>query len=164
MMMRGKKLKSEIYYAEPVESVWKALTDPQELAEWLAASDFKAEPGHRFRWKDGPVKSPLDGAECQVEAVEEADEVKRLSIRAVHAPGALVSWVTWSLRPEGAGTRFVVEQEIAPSAALESHHPTVASLALYGRRRAMARGWALWLGLLAKSLSRSATIERGAAA
>jgi len=55
---------------EPPEKVWRALTEPELIAVWLAEGDIKAEVGHRFelRPETGPV-------ECEV---LEADPRNRL--------------------------------------------------------------------------------------
>lgn len=37
----------------PASRVWRALVDPQELAQWSMASDFRPEVGHRFTLDTG---------------------------------------------------------------------------------------------------------------
>jgi uncharacterized protein YndB with AHSA1/START domain len=148
-----KTIQSDAFFAESLDKVWQALTDPQEAADWLVAGDFRAERGHRFEWKDarsrGAPASPLDGADCRVEEVVDAEDEKLISFKFTLAPGSLVSFVTWRLAPQGEGTRFVVEQEFLGESELKPH-PTVVSLALYRRNRAMIEVRSYWVELLAR--------------
>lgn len=152
-----RKTKSEVFYAESIERVWKALTDSSELAQWFMGGDFEAKAGHRFRWKNSdPKDNPFEGAECEVEEVEAPG---RLTFKVTHSPGALVSFVTWSLEKEGDGTRFIVEQEFLAQSDLKPH-PSVVSIALYRQHRAqrciMIKSdikWSLFFKLLQAYLS-----------
>ncbi len=152
----ARKLTNEAYYAEPVERVWKALTDPKELAKWFLPAEpesggFKAVPGHRFRWT---TKNPFGPGHCEVEEVRENE---RMSFKITHEPGMLVSFVTWSVRPEGEGTRFTVEHEFVTESELKPH-PAVVSMALHRHEKAFIRSRAAWtmlLELLADQLQNS---------
>ncbi|MGA3846525.1 SRPBCC family protein [Ralstonia nicotianae] len=80
--------------------VWTALTDPARHATWWAAGDIRPVVGHRFtldmgKWGMQP---------CEVLAAEAAS---RLSY--AFAPGVLNTVITWSLAPEGDGTRLSLE-------------------------------------------------------
>ncbi|GEM_PF-1460268 len=48
-MIDGDRVVHEVRYAHPVRAVWRALTDPAELAAWLMPNDFAPTVGHRFR-------------------------------------------------------------------------------------------------------------------
>jgi uncharacterized protein YndB with AHSA1/START domain len=150
-----KQLRSEAYYAAPIERVWQALTDPAELALWFAKGDFKPKTGHRFRWKDEAQRTPLGDGLCEV---QEVNEHQSLTLKIEHVPGSLVSFVTWSLKPEGEGTRFIVEQEFLTQEELKPH-PQIVSLALYRRNRAMIESASKWKSLLEFLAS---CLERGA--
>jgi uncharacterized protein YndB with AHSA1/START domain len=143
-MTSDKKLKSEIFYAEPAERVWKALTDPTEVAQWFLSGDFQAKPGHQFRWEG--KDSPFGEGQCEV---EEVSENERLSFKVTHEPGALISFVTWKLEKVGDGTQVIVEQEFLAREDLKPH-PTVVSMALYRDCRAMIRARAFWEILFAR--------------
>jgi len=88
-------------FAHPPERVWRALTQPHLLAEWLMKSDFAATLGHRFDFRDdwGTVN-------CEVQTVEPN---RRLSYS--WAALGLESVVTWTLTPTTAGTLLKMEQE-----------------------------------------------------
>jgi uncharacterized protein YndB with AHSA1/START domain len=50
----------------PPEEVWKALTDPAILADWLMPNDFVAEVGRRFTFEPDH-ETPWEGnVECEV--------------------------------------------------------------------------------------------------
>ena len=96
------------FLAHPPARVWKALTDPDMLAEWLMPNDFAAVVGHRFTFHTVPrPNSGFDGVvRCEVLAVE-PERLLRYSWRG----GSLDTTVTWTLAAEGRGTRLFVEHD-----------------------------------------------------
>jgi uncharacterized protein YndB with AHSA1/START domain len=86
--------------------VWRALTDPGLLARWLMPNDFVPVVGHRFTFRTTP--RPSDGfngiVHCEVLELE-PERLLRLAWRG----GQLDTTLTWTLRPEGRGTRLFVE-------------------------------------------------------
>lgn len=84
----------------PPEKVWRALTQPHLIAEWLMKTDFQPVVGHRFDFR-----ADWGSVDCRVLAVE-AD--KTLSY--TWAAYGLESIVTWTLTPTAAGTRLRMEQ------------------------------------------------------
>jgi uncharacterized protein YndB with AHSA1/START domain len=91
----------------PPEKLWRALTQPHLIAEWLMKNDFLAMVGHRFSLR-GDWGGVLD---CEVLAIEPN---KSLSYTWYHAHDDaaynLNSIVTFTLTPTGAGTRLRMEQ------------------------------------------------------
>jgi uncharacterized protein YndB with AHSA1/START domain len=91
----------------PPEKIWRALTQPHLLEEWLMKNDFKPAVGHRFNLS-GDWGVVLD---CEVLAVEPN---KKLSYtwNFAHADAAydLKSVVTFTLTPTSTGTRLRMEQ------------------------------------------------------
>lgn len=84
----------------PQSRVWRALTQPHLMAEWLMANSFAAEQGHAFQFT-----SPHVTVECEVLEIEPES-------RLVYSWNAfdLVSTVTWTLTPTEAGTHLRMEQ------------------------------------------------------
>jgi uncharacterized protein YndB with AHSA1/START domain len=84
----------------PPEKIWRALTQPHLIEEWLMKNDFKPVVDHRFN-----LRADWGVVECQVLAVEPN---KTLS----HTWGVfdLQSVVTWTLTPTSTGTHLRVEQ------------------------------------------------------
>jgi uncharacterized protein YndB with AHSA1/START domain len=84
----------------PSEKIWRALTQPQLIEEWLMKNDFKPIVNHRFQFR-----ADWGSVDCQVLAV---DANKTLSY--TWAAMGLESVVTWALIPSNAGTRVRMEQ------------------------------------------------------
>jgi uncharacterized protein YndB with AHSA1/START domain len=86
--------------AFPPEKIWRALTQPHLIEEWLMKSDFKPVADHRFSFR-----ADWGSVDCQVTAIEPN---KTLSY--TWAAHGLDSVVTWTLTPTGSGTLLRMEQ------------------------------------------------------
>ena len=84
----------------PPEKIWRALTQPHLIEEWLMKNDFTPVVGHRFDFR-----ADWGSVACQVLAVEPN---KTLSYT-WDALG-LASVVTWTLTPTSTGTHLRMEQ------------------------------------------------------
>jgi uncharacterized protein YndB with AHSA1/START domain len=89
----------------PAEKVWRALTQPHLIDEWLMQNDFKPLVGHRFNLRRSPKPDVNIVIDCRVLVLEPN---KTLSYT-WNAYG-LESVVTWTLTPTRAGTRLRMEQ------------------------------------------------------
>ena len=98
----------------PPEKVWRALTDPELLTEWLLpVVGFKLEPGAAFTFKtqaypgwDGTVKCRMLEIEAQ----------KKLSYAWVVGDMELDTVVTFTLTPTESGSRLsLVQSGFKPS-------------------------------------------------
>jgi uncharacterized protein YndB with AHSA1/START domain len=95
---RSVVVEREIPY--PPEKLWRALTQPHLIEEWLMKNDFKPVMGHGFSFR-----ADWGAVDCRVMAVEPN---KTLSYT-WDALG-LESVVTWTLTPTSAGTHLRMEQ------------------------------------------------------
>jgi uncharacterized protein YndB with AHSA1/START domain len=86
--------------AFPPEKIWRALTQPHLIAEWLMKNDFLPAKDHRFT-----LRGDWGSVDCKVLAVE-PHKVLSYTWDAM----GLESIVTWTLTPTGAGTHLRVEQ------------------------------------------------------
>jgi uncharacterized protein YndB with AHSA1/START domain len=84
----------------PPEKIWRALTQPHLIQDWLMNNDFRPVVGHHFNFR-----ADWGAVDCQVLAVEPN---KTLSY--TWAAYDLKSVVTWTLTPTSAGTRLRMEQ------------------------------------------------------
>lgn len=84
----------------PPSKVWRALTQPHLIAEWLMRNDFTPEPGRAFR-----LSADWGGVDGLVTAIEP----ERLLAYAWNTKD-LESVVTWTLEATGQGTRLRMEQ------------------------------------------------------
>jgi uncharacterized protein YndB with AHSA1/START domain len=91
----------------PPEKLWRALTQPHLIEEWLMKNDFAPQVGHRFNLR-GEWGGVLD---CEVLVVEPNKELA-YTWNHVHDDAAfnLQSTVTFTLTPTAAGTRLRMEQ------------------------------------------------------
>ena len=91
----------------PPEKIWRALTQPHLIAEWLMKNDFSPIVGHRFNLS-GDWGGVLD---CEVLAVE-ANRSLSYTWNFAHddAAYALQSVVTFTLTPSSKGTLLRMEQ------------------------------------------------------
>ncbi|GAB1576259.1 SRPBCC family protein [Bordetella petrii] len=91
----------------PPEKIWRALTQPHLIAEWLMKNDFQPVVGHRFNL-NGDWGGTLD---CEVLAVEPPTTLSYTWNFPNEDPAYnLRSVVTFTLAPTTAGTRLRVEQ------------------------------------------------------
>jgi uncharacterized protein YndB with AHSA1/START domain len=86
--------------AHPPEKIWRALTQPHLIEEWLMKNDFTPVMDHRFN-----LRGDWGAVDCQVVAVEPS---KTLSY--TWAALGLESVVTWTLTPTSTGTHLRMEQ------------------------------------------------------
>lgn len=88
------------------EKVWRALTDPALLEQWLLpAVGFELEPGSAFTFTAEP-KPGWDGrVECRVLEVEE-----RRKLRYAWVVGDIDTVVTFTLTPTASGTQLSIVQ------------------------------------------------------
>ncbi|MDY0870604.1 SRPBCC family protein [Dongia rigui] len=84
----------------PAERVWRALTHPHLIADWLMKNDFKPMADHRFT-----LSAEWGSVDCQVQAV-----VPNKTLSYTWAAHGLESVVTWTLTPTGNGTHLRMEQ------------------------------------------------------
>ncbi|EJB08084.1 hypothetical protein Rleg9DRAFT_7112 [Rhizobium leguminosarum bv. trifolii WSM597] len=115
----------------PSEKIWRALTQPHLIQEWLMKSDFKPAVDHRFSFN-----ADWGSVDCKVLEVEPN---KTLSY-SWDAYG-LESIVTWTLTPTGTGTHLRMEQS--------GFRPDQRQA--YGGARS---GWTQFLGNLEQVLAR----------
>jgi uncharacterized protein YndB with AHSA1/START domain len=93
--------------AYPPEKIWRALTQPHLIQEWLMRNDdFAPIIGHRFN-----LSGDWGGVTCEVLIVEPHETLSYTWDYAHEDPAyALKSVVTLTLIPTGAGTLLRMEQ------------------------------------------------------
>lgn len=64
-------LSLDFQYTTSIEKAWAALTDPNKLAQWITANDFKPVVGHRFQFRHEPNEYWDGIVEGEVLIVEE---------------------------------------------------------------------------------------------
>lgn len=84
----------------PPEKIWRALTQPHLIEEWLMKSDFEPVADHRFQFR-----ADWGAVDCQVLAIE-PNETLSYTWNAM----GLESVVTWTLTPTATGTHLRMQQ------------------------------------------------------
>lgn len=84
----------------PPEKIWRALTQPHLIEEWLMKADFAPAVGHRFSFR-----AEWGSVECEVLTVE-----PHKTLAYTWGDSRLKSVVTWTLTPTDTGTHLRMEQ------------------------------------------------------
>ena len=115
------------------EKIWRALTQPHLIEEWLMKSDFKPVVGHSFNFR-----ADWGAVDCQVRAVE-----PNKTISYTWAAYGLESVVTWTLTPSSTGTLLRMEQSGFREDQQQAYHGAKA-------------GWQQFFAALEKTLAKVA--------
>jgi uncharacterized protein YndB with AHSA1/START domain len=121
----------------PPEKIWRALTQPHLIEEWLMQNDFMPAVGHRFNLRRSPRPDMNIVIDCRVLAIE-----PNRTLSYTWEAYGLESVVTWTLTPTSTGTHLRMEQ----SGFLPDQRQA------YGGARA---GWEQFLGNLGQVLART---------
>lgn len=84
----------------PPEKIWRALTQPHLLEEWLMKTDFKPALGHRFKFS-----AEWGAVDCEILKIE-----PNRMLSYTWGDTRLKTVVTWTLTPAGKGTNLRMEQ------------------------------------------------------
>lgn len=90
--------------AHPPEKIWRVLTTPHLIEEWLMKTDFVPVAGHQFE-----LRADWGTVTCKVLTLEPGRQLAYTWDAGDDATG-LRSTVTWTLTPTAAGTRLRMEQ------------------------------------------------------
>ena len=96
-------LSFESVYPDAPEAVWRALTDPASLGDWLMPNDFQPVVGHHFQYRATSARGWSGIVDCVVLVVEPP---RRLSYS--WRSGKLDTVVTWGLEPHAGGTKLTL--------------------------------------------------------
>ncbi len=106
-MTETKTVTVERDFAHAPDKLWRALTQPHLIAEWLMKNDFAAEVGHKFNLS-GEWGGTLD---CEVLDIEPGELLSYRWDYSHEDPAFdLRSVVTFTLTPTHGGTHLRMEQ------------------------------------------------------
>jgi uncharacterized protein YndB with AHSA1/START domain len=121
----------------PPEKIWRALTQPHLLEEWLMKNDFNPVVGHRFNLQRSPQPELNIVIDCQVLTVE-PNKTLSYTWTAYGFDGV----VTFTLTPTSTGTHLRMEQSGFRPDQKQAYH---------GARH----GWQQFLGNLERVLAQT---------
>ncbi|MDP9867769.1 MULTISPECIES: SRPBCC family protein [Streptosporangium] len=117
------------FLAHPPAKVWRALTEPDLIARWLMPGDFRLQVGHRYTMQARAVPATGFSGTVQAEVLAfEPGSMLRIGWRDADrsGPGGADWTITWTLRPEGRGTRlFLVHEGFDPDDPIQQRARTV---------------------------------------
>lgn len=117
--------------AHPPQKIWRALSQPHLIQEWLMKNDFEATVGHRFK-----CTADWGSVDCEV-----LDMEPNKSLSYTWCAFGVTTVVTWTLTPTAGGTLLRMEQ----SGFAQSQRQAYEGAKL---------GWAGFLGKLEQLLAR----------
>ena len=85
----------------PPEKIWRALTQPHLIEQWLMKNDFKPALDHRFN-----LRGDWGSVDCRVLSVE-----PHMTLSYTWEALGLESVVTWTLTPTSKGAKLRMEQK-----------------------------------------------------
>jgi uncharacterized protein YndB with AHSA1/START domain len=101
----------ERYFLHAPAKVWRALTQPWLIAEWLMANDFVEKVGSRFTLRTDPMPHWNGEVACEVLEIEpDARLVYAWNTEAHDGSPGLRTIVIFTLSAQGNGTLLRVEQ------------------------------------------------------
>jgi uncharacterized protein YndB with AHSA1/START domain len=92
-------------FPHPPERIWRALTQPRLIEEWLMKNDFKPVVGHHFNLRRDPTPDVSVVIDCQVQEIE-----PNRTLSYTWEAFGLESVVTFTLTATNTGTRLRMEQ------------------------------------------------------
>lgn len=117
------------FLAHPPAKVWRALTEPELLAQWLMPGDFRLAVGHRYTMRASPIPATGFSGIVQAEVLAfEPERMLRIGWRDADPSGAAdADWtITFALHPEGTGTRlFLIHEGFDPDNPLQQKARTI---------------------------------------
>jgi uncharacterized protein YndB with AHSA1/START domain len=98
-------------FSYPPEKVWRALTQPHLLAEWLMANDFEPVVGHKFEFRAEPNPKWSGIVLSEVLSIEPNRSLSYTWGPSGDGKAESMRWVvTWTLTPTSSGTHLRMEQ------------------------------------------------------
>jgi uncharacterized protein YndB with AHSA1/START domain len=133
------------FYPHPPQRVWQALTTPELMTRWLMEpTGFAPVVGTRFSFHGQPMPAVGFSGEIACEVIDVVDgEHLAISWADAHSDKASSWVVSWTLHPEGTGTRVILRHRgFDPDDAVQQRSRTI-----------MGNGWVRIVAQLGEVLS-----------
>lgn len=105
------EIRVDDFLPHPPIVVWRALTTPQVLAQWLMPNDFAPVVGHRFTFRSEPIEAAHFSGVIACEVLELREpELLIISWSDASAGNDMKTTVTFRLEAHDGGTRLSLVQ------------------------------------------------------
>ncbi len=104
----SKSIKRDLSFPQSRDQVWRALTDPTALSEWMFPTDFEARVGHRFTFQVPP--NPQVNFEGLLVHCEILKCLPPEALSFTWVAGGINTLIEYRLETDGSGTRVFFEQ------------------------------------------------------
>ncbi|MDN5210612.1 SRPBCC domain-containing protein [Fulvivirgaceae bacterium BMA12] len=94
-------IKKEYQYSHKINSVWNAISDPDEISAWFIKADFKPEVGYKYTFTH--EQTTINGE------VIEANPVHKLVYTWIVVGTGVETTVSWQLQENEQGTLLTLE-------------------------------------------------------
>ncbi|PWK12742.1 SRPBCC family protein [Tumebacillus permanentifrigoris] len=101
----GYVIRFECHLKHPVEKVWAAITEPEQLVQWLARAEIELVEGGKFELRFDNTDSVIIGRVREVIAPTVFEFIW-------NSPGAENSVVRWELQHDAAGCLLVLTHRL----------------------------------------------------
>jgi len=97
-------IKKEQLFNHPIDAVWNAISNAEEISTWFIKADFKAENGYKYTF----TSSEEHGCTSITGEVKKSDPYTLVYTWIVENTDA-VTTVKWQLEPSEGGTKLYLE-------------------------------------------------------
>jgi uncharacterized protein YndB with AHSA1/START domain len=105
------EVRVEDFLPQPPAAVWRALTTPELLAQWLMPNDFEPRIGHRFHFRTDPIPAARFTGVIACEVLDLRDsELLVISWSDAGGDNDMSTTVTFRLEAHDGGTRLTIVQ------------------------------------------------------
>lgn len=100
-MTSNDKIEKQHQFKQPIEQVWNAISQSEEISEWFIQADFKAEVGYKYTFTHEKTKI--------VGEVLKANPVFELVYTWIVSGTETITTVSWVLKENENGTLLTLE-------------------------------------------------------
>ena len=105
------EVRVEDFLPQPPAAVWRALTTPELLAQWLMPNDFEPRIGYRFHFRTDPIPAARFTGVIACEVLDLRDsELLVISWSDAGGDNDMSTTITFRLEAHDGGTRLTIVQ------------------------------------------------------
>ncbi|MDA2814869.1 SRPBCC domain-containing protein [Nocardiopsis sp. RSe5-2] len=106
------EIRVDRFFPHPPAKVWRALTEPELIGRWLMPGDFRLEVGHVYTLQGRAMPGTGFSGTVRAQVLDfEPEKMIRVGWKDAEGGNAADWTITWTLEPEGKGTRLFLHHE-----------------------------------------------------